>query len=66
MTENYLQIMTESLEKKLDVLDRISEVNKRQFEASTKRPFNMEAYDAVMEEKGALIEGGHYILTRDC
>ena len=56
MTENYLQIMTESLEKKLDVLDRISEVNKRQFEASTKRPFNMEAYDAVMEEKGALIE----------
>ena len=38
MTENYLQILTESLEKKLDVLDRISEVNKRQFEVSTKRP----------------------------
>lgn len=56
MTENYLQIMTESLERKLDVLDRISEVNKRQFEVSTRRPFDMEAYDAVMDEKGALIE----------
>ena len=56
MTENYLQILTESLEKKLDVLDRISEVNKRQFEVSTKRPFDMEAYDAVMDEKAALIE----------
>lgn len=56
MTENYLQIMTESLERKLDVLDRISEVNKRQFEASTRSPFDMEAYDAVMDEKGALIE----------
>ena len=56
MTENYLQILTESLEKKLDVLDRISEVNKRQFEVSTKRPFDMEAYDAVMDEKATLIE----------
>ena len=56
MTENYLQILTESLEKKLDVLDRISEVNKRQFEVSTKRPFDMEAYDAVMVEKATLIE----------
>lgn len=56
MTENYLQIMIESLEKKLEVLDRIHEVNKRQFEASTRRPFDAEAYDAVMDEKGALID----------
>ncbi|MDE7477116.1 MAG: flagellar protein FliT [Lachnospiraceae bacterium] len=56
MTENYLQIMTESLEKKLEVLDKIYEVNKRQFEASSKRPFDAEAYDAVMDEKGKLVE----------
>lgn len=56
MTENYLQIMIESLEKKLEVLDRIHEINKRQFEASARRPFDAEAYDAVMDEKGVLID----------
>ena len=56
MTENYLQIMTESLEKKLEVLDQIYEINKRQLEISTKRPFDMEEYDAVMDEKGELID----------
>lgn len=56
MTENYLQIMTESLEKKLEVLDKIYEINKRQLETSMKRPFDAEAYDAVMDEKGGLID----------
>lgn len=56
MTENYLQIMTESLEKKLEVLDQISEVNKRQLETSMQRPFDAEAYDAIMDEKGVLID----------
>lgn len=56
MTENYLQIMIESLEKKLEVLDRIYEINKRQFEASAKRPFDAEAYDAIMDQKGELID----------
>jgi len=56
MTENYLQIMTESLEKKLEVLDRISEINKRQLEASMQRPFDAEAYDAIMDEKSILID----------
>ena len=56
MTENYLQIMTESLEKKIDILDQIFEVNKRQFEALSARPFNAEAYDMIMEEKGKLID----------
>lgn len=56
MTENYLQIMTESLEKKLEVLDKVYEINKRQLEVSTKRPFDAEAYDVVMDEKGELIE----------
>jgi hypothetical protein len=56
MTDNYLQIMIESLEKKIDVLDKIEEVNKRQFECSCARPFDMKAYDAIMEEKGGLID----------
>lgn len=56
MTENYLQIMAESLEKKLEVLDQIYEVNKRQFEVSSAKPFDTEAYDAVMDEKSALID----------
>ncbi len=56
MTENYLQIMTESLEKKLEVLDKVYEINKRQLAASTKRPFDAEAYDVIMDEKGELID----------
>lgn len=56
MTENYLQIMIESLEKKLEVLDKVYEINKRQFEASVKKPFDVEAYDAIMDEKGSLID----------
>ena len=56
MTENYLQIMTESLEKKIEVLDQIYALNKRQFEASSARPFDAEAYDVIMDTKGELIE----------
>lgn len=56
MTENYLQIMAESLEKKLEVLDHIYEVNRRQFEISSVRPFDVEAYDAVVDEKSNLID----------
>ncbi|MDE7274838.1 MAG: hypothetical protein K2N95_17650 [Lachnospiraceae bacterium] len=56
MTENYLQIMTESLEKKIEVLDQVYELNKRQFEVSSARPFDVEAYDAIMDEKGELID----------
>ncbi len=56
MTENYIQIMAESLEKKLEVLDRITEVNKRQLECSTAQSFDEEAYDEIMDEKGGLID----------
>lgn len=56
MTENYLQIMIESLEKKNEVLDKICAINKRQLEASTQRPFDTEAYDAIMDEKGSMID----------
>lgn len=56
MTENYLQIMLESLENKIEVLDKIAEINKRQLEVSSQHPFDAEAYDAIMDEKGDLIE----------
>jgi hypothetical protein len=48
--------MIESLEKKLDVLDRIYEINKRQFECSAVQPFDMAQYNKIMEEKGQLID----------
>lgn len=56
MTDNYLQVMIESLEKKLDVLDRITDINKRQYECSTALPFDMEKYNDIMDEKGGLID----------
>lgn len=56
MTEDYLQIMIESLEKKNNILDKVIELDKRQLDVSLKRPFDMEAYDATMDEKGVLID----------
>ena len=56
MTEDYIQIMIESLEKKLAVLDRVAELNTRQIEASSAQPFDTEKYDEIMEEKGRLID----------
>ena len=56
MTEDYLQIMIESLEKKNAVLDQVMEFDKRQLEISLKKPFDMAVYDATMQEKGKLIE----------
>lgn len=56
MTEGYLQIMIESLEKKIVVLDQVMELNARQAEVSAHQPMDMEAYDTTMEEKGKLID----------
>lgn len=56
MTEGYLQIMIESLEKKTAVLEQIMELNTRQAQISAHQPMDMEAYDAAMEEKGKLID----------
>lgn len=56
MTEDYLQIMIESLEKKNQVLDKVMELDKRQLEVSLQQPFDVKAYDSTMEEKGILIE----------
>lgn len=56
MTEDYLQIMIESLEKKSEVLDQVMELDKKQLAISMKQPFDMEEYDATMDEKSKLIE----------
>lgn len=56
MTEGYLQIMIESLEKKIVVLEQIMELNVKQAEISAHQPMDMEAYDKTMDEKGVLID----------
>ena len=56
MTEDYLQIMIESLEKKIDVLDRVLELDKRQIAIALEQPFDIEKYDKSMDEKGVLID----------
>lgn len=56
MTQDYIQIMEESLKKKLTVLDQIIAINGRQFEISSSQPMDFEAYDQTMEEKGKLID----------
>ena len=56
MTEGYIQILIESLEKKLVVLDKIIELDKRQLEIATQQPFDMLVYDKSMDEKGVLID----------
>mgnify|MGYP000238331230 FL=1 len=56
MTEGYLQILIESLEKKIIVLDQIIELDKKQAEISAHQPMDMEAYDEVVEEKDKLVD----------
>ena len=56
MTEGYLQILIESLEKKNQVLDKIIELNKVQAEISFHQPMDMQAYDKSMDDKGELID----------
>lgn len=56
MTEDYLQIMIESLEKKIEVLDKVLELDKRQISIALEQPFDMEKYDKTMDEKGVLID----------
>jgi hypothetical protein len=48
--------MIESLEKKIDVLNRISEVDDRQFSVASLQPMDMQAFDATMDEKSALLD----------
>ncbi len=56
MIENYLQILEESLHKKLDVLCKIEEVNKRQEQILKAEMVLDEEFDACITDKGVLID----------
>lgn len=56
MTEDYLQILIESLEKKNIVLDKVIELDRLQAEISAHQPMDMQEYDKTMDQKGELID----------
>lgn len=56
MTENYVQIMVESLEKKKAKLDAIMEKSKEQAEILKAEKFSVDDFDKNVEEKAVLIE----------
>lgn len=56
MIENYLQILEESLNKKLDVLGRIEKANVEQEQLLLSESISEEKFDATIEYKGNLIE----------
>lgn len=54
--ENQLTILSESLDKKLQILKEIQEYNKKQEQSFSKETANYEDFDAAIDEKGRLIE----------
>ena len=56
MQETYVEIMIQSLNKKLIVLDKIIEANGRQKETLENENAPVEDFDQIVEEKAALIE----------
>lgn len=56
MINNYLNILEDSLKKKIEVLKRISEVNDAQTEALKGESADLEAFDQMMEEKDLYID----------
>ena len=56
MIENYLQVLEESLLKKMGVLDRIEEANRRQERILKDDSVPEEEFDQSIEEKGVLID----------
>ena len=54
--ENYLQVLEESLYKKLDVLDRIEKLGIRQEQILNTIPVSEDDFDSSIEEKGRLID----------
>lgn len=55
MIDNYLDILEESLQKKLQVLDRIIAYNKEQEELLKQESFSMEELDGNMQKKDQLV-----------
>lgn len=54
--DNQILILTESLEKKLEVLKEIQQYNKQQEESFLAEKVDMSGFDEAVEEKGRLIE----------
>ena len=56
MTENYLTLLEESLQKKLQVMEEIRQYNLKQQEIFQSEKVDMDGFDEAVEEKGKLIE----------
>lgn len=56
MTHNYLTLLEESLQKKLQVMDEIQQYNLKQQEIFQSEEVDMDRFDEYVEEKGNLIE----------
>lgn len=56
MTENYLNVLEESLEKKLQIMAKIQEYSLRQQEIFQARDVNLDEFDECVDNKEALIE----------
>lgn len=54
--DNSLDVLSESLDMKIQVLKDIEEYNMKQTEAFNKEEPDMDSFDAAIEEKGKLIE----------
>lgn len=56
MMENYLQVLEDSLHKKLDVLRRIEALCAKQEKILSEEPVSEDDFDHSIDEKGALID----------
>ncbi len=56
MTNQYLTILIESLQKKLKVLDEIQGYNEKQYQMFKDNQVSLEEFDGYVDEKGKLIE----------
>lgn len=54
--DNSINILSESLDKKIEVLKAIQEYNQRQKEAFSNDQVDMDSFDEAIEEKDSLIE----------
>lgn len=52
----YLDVLEESLHKKLGVLEKIQTFNEKQYQCFSAEQVDMEGFDAAIEEKGKLID----------
>ena len=56
MDQNYLNILEDSLKKKIQVLDRIKELSDMQWNAMSGDNVQLEDFDSFIDKKGELIE----------